>query len=648
MRRASHALAAYLVVALAATWPLVLGLGRDVPWDLGDSVLNMWILAWDCEQIRAILTGDLSRVGSFFDANIFHPAPVTLAYSEHLVAQAIQIFPVYLISGNPILSYNVLFLSTFVLSGLGMYLLVRELTGNAIAAFVAGLVFAFVPYRLPQSSHLQVLSSQWMPFVLYGLRRYFDTRRIRPLAGAAVALVAQNLSCGYYLLYFSPFVAAFALWEICWRRLWREGTVWLQLASAGIVTAAVTAPFVLPYAQVRSDFGVGRSRAEVTRFSADVYSYATAFPEQWIWGDVLQVVPKPEGELFPGLVPMLLGLLGIASGLRQARLAQEGRGFAPRRRALVVLCAAVALVYSAAAVAAVLVRRLTIDVGLFTISMTNVTRLLVGAAVAVSVWLMLSPPGRARVAGFMRDRGFFALSLLAAAWLSLGVMPRSLGRPLDIAAPYALLFDYVPGFDGLRVPARFAMIVMCMLAVLAGFGAIALLHRRGARIALGVMCLAFLLEATQVPFTVNGMTPLRDLNTPEARLYRPARAPAVYREVARQAPTGVLVELPLGNPDYDLRAMYYTTVHWRPLLNGYSGFFPRHYGQLRAAVSDLPRHPEISLEVLQATGATHAIVHEGAFLGDEGPATSAALRQLGAGELFRDGTDVLLALPAAR
>src|SRR5688500_12301583 len=82
--------AAYLVLAIAATWPLTPGIARDVAWDLGDSLLNMWILAWDCEQILAILGGDLSRIPDFFDGNIFYPAPLTLAYSEHLFAQAIQ------------------------------------------------------------------------------------------------------------------------------------------------------------------------------------------------------------------------------------------------------------------------------------------------------------------------------------------------------------------------------------------------------------------------------------------------------------------------------------------------------------------------------------------------------------------------------
>jgi hypothetical protein len=76
-------------------------------------------------------------------------------------------------------------------------------------------LFAFAPYRFPQSSHLQVLSSQWMPFALYGFRRFFDSidaqtargGRWRPLLGAAAALIAQNLSCTYYLMFFAPFVS---------------------------------------------------------------------------------------------------------------------------------------------------------------------------------------------------------------------------------------------------------------------------------------------------------------------------------------------------------------------------------------------------------------------------------------------------------
>ncbi|PYQ78032.1 MAG: hypothetical protein DMG01_12790 [Acidobacteria bacterium] len=159
-RDAAAATAAYAALTIAFTWPLGAGLARDVPSDFGDPLLNAWILAWDATHLGR----------GWWNANIFHPHRLALAYSEHLLPQAIQIVPVYALTKNPILCYNLLFLSTFVLSGLGMFLLARELTGARAAAFVAGLAFAFAPYRIASLPHLQVLSSAWMPFAA-GRRR---------------------------------------------------------------------------------------------------------------------------------------------------------------------------------------------------------------------------------------------------------------------------------------------------------------------------------------------------------------------------------------------------------------------------------------------------------------------------------------------
>src|SRR5215510_15565627 len=227
-----------------------------------------------------------------YDANIFFPAPLTLAYSEHLIPQAIQIFPIYALTRNPILCYNLLFLSTFVLSGLGMFLFAREMTGSAAAAFVGGLLFAFAPYRIPQSSHLQVLSSQWMPLAMYGFRRYFVGRRTRALIGATAAVVVQGLSSGYYLLYFTPFAVAHVLWE-----MWRTGQLndrrtWFALLAAAAVAALVVAPFVVPYFRASRELELSRSLSETTRLSADIYSYATASTAQRFWGERI-------GNIFP-------------------------------------------------------------------------------------------------------------------------------------------------------------------------------------------------------------------------------------------------------------------------------------------------------------------------------------------------------------
>src|SRR4051812_5775599 len=174
----------FLAATIALTWPLARGITRDVPGDFGDPLFTSWVLSWDATHLGR----------GWWNANIFAPHPLSLAYSEHFLAQALQVLPVYAVTQNPILCYNLLFLSTFVLSAWGMFLLGRELTGSTAAAIVAGLAFGFAPIRVANIPHLQVLSSGWMPLVLFGLHRHFKTGRVRPLAGAAAAWIVQNLS----------------------------------------------------------------------------------------------------------------------------------------------------------------------------------------------------------------------------------------------------------------------------------------------------------------------------------------------------------------------------------------------------------------------------------------------------------------------
>jgi hypothetical protein len=211
----------YTLIAVVMTWPVALTIGSHLASDVGDPAFVCWILAWDAGQILAALGGDLSALANYWNGNIFYPAPLTLAYSEHFTGQALQIVPVYALTGNIILCYNLLFISTFVLSGLAVFLLVRDLTGRPLAAFLAGLAYAFAPYRMGQFSHLQVLSSYWMPLALYGFHHYFaritmgsrGRALLWPLGGAAAAVVMQNLSCAYYMMFFAPFVVGYCAYE---------------------------------------------------------------------------------------------------------------------------------------------------------------------------------------------------------------------------------------------------------------------------------------------------------------------------------------------------------------------------------------------------------------------------------------------------
>jgi len=250
----------YLALTIALTWPLATGLTRDIPGDFGDPLFTTWAMAWGATHLGP----------GWWSANIFAPQPLALAYSEHFLPQALQAFPVYAATHNPILGYNLVFLSTFVVSGLGMFLLGRDLTGSRTAGFVAGLAFAFSPFRIASMPHLQVLSSAWMPLVIYGLRRHFATGRTLPLAGAAAAWIVQNLSCGYYLLFFSPIVLLYIAWEMTVRRLWTSRRAMVRIGAAGAAVFAATVPFLLPYLELRRLGFNPRSLTETKKLSADV------------------------------------------------------------------------------------------------------------------------------------------------------------------------------------------------------------------------------------------------------------------------------------------------------------------------------------------------------------------------------------------
>ena len=622
---AGLAFVVYVVLTLVMTWPLAAGLTRDVPGDFGDPLFTSWVMSWDATHLGP----------GWWSANIFAPHPLSLAYSEHFLPQALQTLPVYAATKNPILAYNLLFLSTFALSGLGMFLLGRELTGSAAAGFAAGLAFAFAPYRLANIPHLQVLSSAWMPFVLFGLHRHFATGRVRPLAGAAVAWFVQNLSCGYYLLFFTPIVVLYLAWELTRRGLWRDPPALIRAGAAIAIVLAATAPFLLPYLELRRLGFNPRSLAETRRFSADVYAYFTADPNLRLWGSIARAWPKGEGLLFPGLTIVALAMFGATRPGPAAVFGGPARAGYSRWLAVAIAGVVVALL-------------LGYSIRLPGIKITSLSRVLTVCAIAGAIVLGLSREARdAARRWLMSPAGIFSAITLFAFVMSLGPDIHALGRPVTTTSLYALFHDHVPGFDGVRVPARYGMIVTLGLAALAALGVAASDRRHHTRVS-AIAGALILLEALAVPVPLNqnstdytqaGLTPL-----PAAVATGPA-APAVYRFAAQLPSSAVLIELPLGEPAFDVRYMFYSTLHWRRLVNGYSGGAPPQYEMLTESLRDVATRPDRAWQAIADSTATHAIVHEASYAGDGGPRLSAWFRTRGATEVAAFGGDRVFLIP---
>jgi len=474
------AAALYGAYTVAFTWPLVIHAGdhvRAAPiFGWVDLDLHLWTLAWVC---RTIVRAPLR----LFDANVFYPARLTLAGSDHLLGTLPVAGPVYWLTGNPVATLNVVVLTSFPLAGLATFALVAATTRSGWAGLLAGFVYAFAPWRTHSFVPVQTFSIQYLPIALLGVTAYLrDGRRAWLVAG--VGALTIQLLVAYYVAYaalvtLGVWLVAIAVREQPPARRWVALAVGLGVAL--VVVAAVTWPYVL-----RREGGAIRA-----------YGGALGMTTLWNWAGPA-LLTRTE-HVYLGFVVLALAAAACVPPWR------EGTG-----------------------------------------------RWL---AVAVVGWILC---------------------------LGSHVEVRGVRVPL----PYSWLAAIVPGFSSMRVALRFFTVVTLGVGGLAGFGLARARERTGIRLGAAIATVLFaavLWEYRPLEWPM----PLDAVPTGSA-------VPAAYRWLAEHGDGGPLLELPLGPEDSiaatrrESRAMYWSTVHWLPLLNGYTAYPPRTHALLMRVARQLP------------------------------------------------------------
>lgn len=267
----------FLLLAVAATWPLAPNLDRAVA-DPGDPLLNVWILDWGWwATFHAPL--------ELFHAPAFHPAKFSLAYSENLYGIALLLFPVRFAGAAPLAAYNLAMIAGFALCGTGAYVLVHRLTRSVPASVAAGVFYMLVPFRFVHLSQVQHVWGGWLPLLLAALLAYARRPSWKRGAVFAAMFVMNGLTNIHYLL-FGAFATAVTAALLVPRAHWRN------LVLPTLVALLVLAPFLYPYVAVAKTYGMQRSADEVMRYSA--------MPMDWLPG-----ATEPERKLYPGLVALL-------------------------------------------------------------------------------------------------------------------------------------------------------------------------------------------------------------------------------------------------------------------------------------------------------------------------------------------------------
>jgi hypothetical protein len=467
---------------------------RAVP-DLGDPLFSMWRMAWVPHQLAA-------NPAHLFDANIFFPERATLTYSDSIILPALTAAPLLAVGVSVSIAYTLLFLSSFVQTGIATYLLARAWAMGPIASWTAALMFAVYPFRLDHYSHLEIQMAQWMPIVLLTVHRLLATGRARFALYLSLALGAQWYSCMYYGVFLTVYAGVFASVLAV---AWRVGPKRLGLAAAGLVAGVVLAgPLAAAYGTSQQARGI-RSIDAVEFYSARPVDYLIPTPRSAVYGSVWKGPRTPERDLFPGIAPLLLAGVAAVPPLSATRLALIASG-------------------------------------------------------------------------------------LVAFDGSLGVNGHW----------WRAAYDHVGPIRSLRVPARFAMLVGLTLALLAGIAVDRLRRhvpgRRGGIVLCAGLTLVLFVEA----WPILKLKPV--WNDP----------PPVYAGLGPGS-GAVLFEYPLwSKPELlgrNLPYMYFSTWHWTPMVNGYSGFAPRSYAELAVRTAGFPGGNTV--DYLQGRGVTHVTVNCG-------------------------------------
>ncbi len=273
----------------------------------------MWILAWDVHAIG-------SSSVRLFDANVFHPVPDALAFADPLLGALPLFGPVYAMTGQPVLAYQLMLLLTLALCGASMYALARHWGCAPLASAIAGAVYAYAPARLGVLAEYSYVAGQFMPLALL----FADRVAVRPTARDVLALLlfaTWQMFCGTQLAYaFAISIAAYVGGTVV-----TGGRSWSPRGLAtvlGSLALAVAFFFMLnaPYRSLQAEgLYFGRSMYEFASFgSADSWrSYLVPpYLSRLGW-------PLSGGSLYLGLWVLALatvGLLASATVVRRWRI----------------------------------------------------------------------------------------------------------------------------------------------------------------------------------------------------------------------------------------------------------------------------------------------------------------------------------------
>lgn len=277
--------------------------------DWMDYPLMLWIMH---QSISKILVLNFSN---FFNSNGFYPYTNTLFFSDLLLPQALMALPFFAVTRNLILSFNVIFVITFILNYIGSYLLWKRLFKDNFVAFIGSLFLVFSPFFHLELSHFQMLSFWPMAFCLYFLLS--QEFKIKRLILSGLFLSLQFLTSVYLAVFLSVIIIVFYFLQFL--TLKKINLTFPGVSIVFITFLIVCLPFLKGYSVTKNMYNVTRDIREYIQYSAHLSDYLFTSninsvihksPPINVWNSFNKHFIGVHSS-FPGFLLFILALIGL-------------------------------------------------------------------------------------------------------------------------------------------------------------------------------------------------------------------------------------------------------------------------------------------------------------------------------------------------
>ncbi len=494
-----------------------------------------------------------------FDGNYFYPFGNSLAFSDNFILPALIGKPIYLLTGNYSLAYNIVMVLAPVTSGYLTFCLVRYIIRKELPAFVAGFAFMCLPFIYGHLGHPQLQFSFGIPAIILATLIFAEKRT--PLSATAIGFIVfiQFFSTVYYSLisYLLAGLILFAYSLMKFKTITKRDLFVLIGMNIPWIVALL---FVIkPYLAVRDAFDPW-SIDLVTHFSATIKSYLAMSLKHKIWGFLNGPLASNGSFLSVGVIVSTLAVVSVAKiGL-----------FLPTIFTLAGLIFAEYL-----------------EPGVYKAYVVSISLWFLLVFLTVKLYIKRSSETKNLQLEEYTLLIFFLFTFFFFA--SFGIIEKKAHTEL-----YYYLYSYLPGYNGLRAAYRFGIVAGFMLILLS---TISISKMRTVLIFLSLVGIG-------VEYKTRPYSPSIDTAKPK-----------IYKKLDEIQSKGAVVSLPFGSPfnglDYSRRHtayMLWTLDSGRPMVSGWSSKLPAYYQFKGRFIDKFPS--QISLNTLgQLVGVRYVLLN---------------------------------------